>query len=221
MRGERCQRPEAIRRRRWIRAAIVALGLQSLGSLVFGGSPAAATTVVLVRHAEKGDGENPGLTAEGAARAEALAEVVAEAGVVAVYATEWCRTALTAEPAAARLGLELRIQDNGRPGDQLAGCGLARPTARLDAAISTVEALASHVLAAHPDGAVLIVGHSDTVPALVAALGAPLLCPEYFTEDDGGCHIPDQEPRSEYHHLFVVEVPAAAAPRLLKAEYGD
>jgi phosphohistidine phosphatase SixA len=216
MRWERRAPSEAIRRRGWIPAAILALG-----SVVCGGPAAVATTVVVVRHAEKGDGENPGLTAEGVTRAEALAEVVAQAGVVAVYATEWCRTALTAEPAAERLGLDLLIQDNGRPGDQLTDCGLNQQTVRLDAAIATVEALATHVLASHPDGAVLIVGHSNTVPALVAALGAPPLCPAYFAADDGACHIPDEEARNEYHHLFVVEVPAAGEARLLKAEYGD
>ena len=139
---------------------------------------------------------------------------------MAVYATEWCRTALTAEPTAELLGLEIQIQDNGRAGDQLADCGLTRPTVRLDASIATVEDLAAHVRSTHPEGTVLIVGHSDSVPALVEALGGPALCPGYFPEDDRDCHIPDEEPDSEYHHLFVV-APGVDGARLLRAEYGE
>ena len=59
------------------------------------------TRLLLVRHAEKQDeGFNPDLTPDGAARAERLAEIAADAGVEAIYTTEFCRTALTAQPAA-------------------------------------------------------------------------------------------------------------------------
>jgi broad specificity phosphatase PhoE len=179
-----------------------------------------APTVIAVRHAEKREGDNPRLTTEGERRAKALVRVVEKAGVVAVYATEWCRTALTAEPAAAALGLEIHVQDNGRPGDQLAECGLGRPTVRLDPSVATAADLAEHLVAAHPQGAVLVVGHSNTVPALVEALGAPPLCPDYFPADDRDCHIPDEPPVSEYHHLFVV-VRGPDGADLLRVSYGD
>ncbi len=190
-----------------------------LVALAVAAAPAAGTTFVLVRHAEKESGDNPGLTEEGRARAAALDRVLADAGVVAVYATEWCRTALTAEPTAVHLGLEIRVQDNGREGDQLAGCGLEGGTTRLDTGIASVEDLARHLLETHPSGVVLVVGHSNTVPELVEALGAPSLCPSLFAEDDRGCHIPDDGANSEYHHLFVVSTGQGAA-RVLKAEYG-
>ncbi len=181
-----------------------------------------STTFVLVRHAEKDSGANPRLTQAGDERAQALRGVLADAGVVAIYATEWCRTALTAEPTAEHLGLEIRIQDNGRPGDQLADCGLTGATNRLDTGVATVGDLADHLRATHASGVVLVVGHSNTVPELVEALGAPSLCPSLFTEDDRGCHIPDDAPNSEYHHLFVVTVGASdGGAGLLKAEYGQ
>ena len=180
------------------------------------------TTFVLVRHAEKESGANPRLTQAGNERAQALRGVLADAGVVAIYATEWCRTALTAEPTAELLGLDIQIQDNGRPGDQLADCGLIGSANRLDTGIATVEDLADHLRATHASGVVLVVGHSNTVPQLVEALGAPSLCPSLFAEDDRGCHIPDDAPNSEYHHLFVVSVGASdGEARLLKAEYGQ
>ena len=57
------------------------------------------TTVVLVRHAEKElTGDDPGLTAQGSERADALAHVVGEMDVAAVYATQYARTRATALP---------------------------------------------------------------------------------------------------------------------------
>ena len=180
-----------------------------------------STTLLLVRHAEKGSGLNPALTTAGENRAEALVHVAEGAGVVAVYATEWCRTALTAEPTAASLGLEIQIQPNATTGDQLAGCGVSRATALLDPSVATSAQLVAHVLSTHRGGTVLIVGHSNTVPAMVEAAGAPALCPDYFPLADGDCRIPDQPGNSEFHHLFVLEVPRwFGSTRLVKATYG-
>lgn len=181
-----------------------------------------STTLLVVRHAEKGSGANPILTAAGEIRAEALVQVTEAAGVTAVYATEWCRTALTAEPAAASLGLEIRIQPNASAGDQLAGCGVFQATALLDPTVASPADLVTHVLSTHRGGTVLIVGHSNTVPSMVEAAGARTLCPDYFALAVGGdCRIPDQPGNSEFHHLFVLEVPRwFGSTRLVKATYG-
>ncbi|MCH7664978.1 MAG: histidine phosphatase family protein [Acidobacteria bacterium] len=181
-----------------------------------------STTLLLVRHAEKGSDSNPTLTAAGENRAEALVHVAEGAGVVAVYATEWCRTALTAEPTAASLGLEIQIQPNANAGDQLEHCGVDQATALLDPSVASPADLVAHVLSAHRGRTVLIVGHSNTVPAMVEAAGAPTLCPDYFALIGGDCRIPDQPGNSEFHHLFVLEVPRwFGSTRLVKATYGD
>ena len=182
------------------------------------------TTVILVRHAEKAQAQdsNPGLTAAGQARAAALVDVDSDGGVKAVYATEWCRTALTAEPTAVALELELAILRTTTPGDQLSGCGLSHPFSLLDPNLASSADLAAHVLSERRGQTVLIVGHSNTVPELIEALGAPSLCPGYFTLIDGVCRIPDQPGNDQYDNLFVVNVPRwFPETGLLKARYGD
>lgn len=110
--------------------------------------PTAVTTVFLVRHAEKvPDGSrDPALTPAGEARAAALADLLEEAGLTAVYSTDYRRTRDTVAPLAERLGLELSLY-NGR---DLVG---------LAAALKRTP------------GRYLVSGHSDTTPNLVGLLG--------------------------------------------------
>jgi 2,3-bisphosphoglycerate-dependent phosphoglycerate mutase len=56
--------------------------------------------IFCVRHAEKDkvDPHDPGLTAEGEARAERLGRILAETGLDSVYSTPYRRNQLTAEP---------------------------------------------------------------------------------------------------------------------------
>lgn len=102
----------------------------------------------VVRHAEKvEDGSrDPDLTAAGRARAARLARMLGDVGLTGVYSTDYRRTRETAEPTARAAGLRVRIYDPG-------------PT----------EALADR-LRGRP-GRYLVVGHSNTVPDLVRALG--------------------------------------------------
>lgn len=147
------------------------------------------TTVLVVRHAEraKEEGRDPALAPEGVARAEALAVALADAGVTAIYATPFRRTRETAAPLAARLGVEIRETP-------VAG-GIevhAREVAR-------------RVVAENPGGVVLVVGHSNTVPAIVRELtGLPV--PE-LSED-------------AYGDLFIVQLPGEGKARLIRARFG-
>jgi phosphohistidine phosphatase SixA len=76
--------------------------------------------------------------------------MLADSGVKAIYATEFKRTQETARPLAARLGLTVQTVP-------------ARET----------DALAAKLKSAHSQDVVLVVGHSNTVPAILAALGSP------------------------------------------------
>lgn len=122
-------------------------------------SVAEAQMVIVVRHAERADGgtaapgtamtgaNDPELSAAGKARAQALAAMLKDAGVTAIYTTEYTRTKDTAAPLAAALKVTAEIVS-------------ARDQAAL---ISKIKA--------HSAGAVLVVGHSNTVPTIIKALG--------------------------------------------------
>jgi broad specificity phosphatase PhoE len=118
-------------------------------------APAAGDAVyIVVRHAQKATGDDPPLTAEGEAHAQALAAALADAGVTAIYATPYRRTQATAAPLAARSGIKVTRYEPG------------------DAAATTAA-----IRAAHPHGTVLVVGHSNTVPDLVEAFAGIALPP--------------------------------------------
>lgn len=155
-------------------------------------SPAAAgvTTVIVVRHAEKADvpGGDPPLSAAGERRSLALLDALREAGVQAVVTTQLQRTRLTAAPLARALGLEPEIVP-----------------VTADAAAHARQ-VAEHVLERHAGRTVVVVGHSNTVPAIVAALGAPAV---------GAID------ESVYDDIYVVQRPATGPARRLHVRYGS
>lgn len=149
----------------------------------------ATTTVVIVRHAEKGTepANDPPLTSAGEARARALVDVLADAHVDAVISTPFARTRSTGAPVAAKLGLtpEIIPVTGGTP--------------------AHAAAVAATIREKHAGQTVLVVEHSNTIAAVVQALGGPAmrdLC--------------DQQ----YASLFVLTVPATGAARLVRATYG-
>lgn len=109
---------------------------------------------VLVRHAEKAkdDPKDPTLSEAGIARAERIAALLADARVMATYATAYRRTQLTAAPTARSHGIDVRSYDGALPAAEFA----------------------RQLRASHRRGTVLVVGHSNTIPDLAAALCA---CP--------------------------------------------
>jgi len=112
-----------------------------------------ATTVFLVRHAERADDDprDPHLSETGRERAAALAGLLGHAGVTHLFASEYRRTIETLEPLAARTGVEIVVTP-AREGERL-----------------------SKALRALPGGSVAVVaGHSNTVPELVRGLGGSL-----------------------------------------------
>ncbi len=147
----------------------------------------AELTVVLVRHAEKAaePKRDPPLTEAGAQRAQQLVDAVGALRVTAVITTDFERTRATAAPLAAKLGLTPERVDVGGS----------------DHAWQVAETLRAR----HRGGTVLVVGHSNTVTEIVAALGAPKPPPIC----DG-----------EFDRLFVVHVPATGAATVDERRYG-
>ena len=146
------------------------------------------TTVILVRHAEKADTtSDPTLSAAGVARANALADSLAHSGISGIIVTQLQRTRLTAEPLASRLGLVPVVVPVGAPGTDHG---------------AAVAALLRDRFAGKT---VLVVGHSNTVPAIIRALG--------ITD---AVTIPDWE----YDDLFTVHTDAAGRPTLTRSRYG-
>ncbi len=126
------------------------------------------TLVIAVRHAERSNDHpvDPSLSAAGQLRAQALAGVLEHTGITKIYSTQYRRTTQTAAPLAAATGTEVTL----RPID---ASNFATYAADLAAEIR------------HHDRfeAVLVVGHSNTIPELVHALSGvavpPIPEPEY------------------------------------------
>ena len=114
------------------------------------------TVVMVVRHAEKAadQGSDPSLTEAGQARAQSLIEVAGDAGVTAIYSSQFKRTQETVAPLAAHLGLTVTTVE-------ISGANLAAYPAML----------AEQILTDHRGETVVVVNHSNTVPLIVEALG--------------------------------------------------
>ncbi len=141
------------------------------------------TTVVLVRHAEKGPGDrDPELNDAGRRRAAALARVLGDVNISTIYSTPLLRTRNTAAPLARRLGIDVALTPD------------------------LVEDMAATIRSEHSGETVVVVGHSNTVPQTINALGAG---PVEDLDDD------------EYDWLFVVTLAANGSVSLMKLRYGQ
>ena len=137
---------------------------------------ATTTTFVLVRHGEKAasDPVDPPLAPAGVARAGRLVGLLEDEPLAAIYATGFRRTQDTAAPIARARSLAVSTYDARGPAEQFA------ERLRRD----------------HRSGTVLVVGHSNTVPAIAAALCACTVAPM---------------PESEYGRYFRLVAPADGA----------
>ncbi len=138
------------------------------------------TTVYLVRHAEKAaaPAADPPLTEAGTKRAEELARTFGKAGIKTISTSQFQRTKQTAEPLAKQLGINntvIPVKMDSMNTRQLSPDYLKQ--------ISDLISSSA--------GDVLIVGHSNTVPELIKALGGDIVP----TIDD-----------ATYDDLFVVTV---------------
>jgi broad specificity phosphatase PhoE len=112
-------------------------------------APPPSTHYYVMRHLQKAEGQDPGLTEEGCANARKLVRIFRRVRAdlpLAIYVSDTRRARATAAPLAAALRLTPRVYDNS---DTPALIALVRAGPRR----------------------ALIVGHSDTVPEIIARLG--------------------------------------------------
>ena len=168
------------------RCRAVLLALAALLPITTTAVAQAPATIILVRHAEKGgevSDRDPELSEAGRQRAAELARVLGDANITAIYSTPFIRTEKTAVPLAEKLGLEITIT----------------PITR-----TFIQDLAKTLRSQHAGETVLVVGHSNSVPQTITALGVPL---ENLEEH-------------EYDWLFVVTLVDGRAS-LTKLRFGQ
>ncbi len=153
------------------------------GTLTFFTRP--VTTVILVRHAEKvidPNSNDQDLSAAGQARAQELVRVLGDTGITAIYATQYKRTQQTAKPLADKLGLPINQVNSKNTNDLL-----------------------TQIRAQHRGQTVLVVGHNNTVPEIIAAVGGPQSPPI---------------PENEFDNLYIVTVYRTGKAKVVKMKYG-
>ncbi len=140
----------------------------------FSSGDADATTIILVRHAERLDeSSNANLSPAGLARSEALVETLGAINLAGIYSTNFCRTALTAQPLAKHFSLPLQIQQLSASGG-FEDCkpAVTVPLENLPSSLNEGQSFIDYLLEQHAGQTVLVVGHSNTTPNLVNVLGA-------------------------------------------------
>lgn len=168
--------------RRWaILGLLVSIGMASF--LPQDDTSSEPLVVFLVRHAEKEEGgRDPELSKDGLARSKALAHVLRDAKIEHVHSTSYRRTQSTAAPIAEVLKKKIESYD---------------PRSLPAVAERLRKAGSRH----------LVVGHSNTTPDLVKALGG-----------EPGSPI---EEKTEYDRLYVVTVPKTGPVTTVLLRYGE
>ncbi len=175
------------RRRRRIQVILIYSAI-ALGLAWFFESQA-TTTVIFVRHAEKATlpTDDPGLSESGKRRAAELARQLVDADVVAgvdaVYSTSYRRTEETAQPVAEALNLPILAYD-----------------------ASNTETIIDEIVRKHKGKIILVVGHSNTVPAMIGNMGASKKVPAI---DEG-----------EYDNIYIVSIPWFGKTKTIRMRYG-
>ena len=176
------------RRRRRIQVIVIYTAI-AIGLAWFFESQA-TTTIIFVRHAEKATepADDPGLSAAGQRRVAELTRQLVDADVVAgidaIYATDYNRTQETARPIADALDLPINTYD-----------------------ASDTETVLATILKEHKGKIILVVGHSNTVPMLIANLGASKKVPPIH--------------ESEYDNIYIISIPWFGKTKTIRLRFGE
>ncbi len=150
----------------------------------------ATTTIIFVRHAEKelSQGKDPSLSEAGQRRVAELTRQLVDADVVAgidaIYSTPFKRTQETVRPLAEALNLPINNYE----------------------ATDTEDVLAT-ILKKHKGKIILVAGHSNTVPVLIANLGASKKVPAIN--------------ENEYDNIYVISIPWFGKTKTIRLRYGE
>jgi broad specificity phosphatase PhoE len=138
-----------------------------------------APVIFIVRHAEKASpgGKDPELSVQGQKRADALANILKDSQITGVFVSEFKRTQQTAAPTARAAHINHTVI----------------PANDIGVLAEKLRTL---------NGNALVVGHGNTIPDLLKALG--IAAPVSIPEDD-------------YAEIFAVVL--GDAPRLLRLHY--
>ncbi|WP_020570579.1 phosphoglycerate mutase family protein [Neolewinella persica] len=140
------------------------------------------STFILVRHAEKDFDRDPILTEKGTERAERLKEMLKNTSLDAIYSTDTRRTQLTAAPTAKELDLEV-----------------------ISYSPAELQLFAKELKRKFRGKTVLIVGHSNTTPAMA----------NYLADTDKNPRFSELD----YTNLYVVTIPTVGKARVLKLRF--
>ena len=146
--------------------------------------------VIFVRHAEKAasPSDDPGLSPAGQERAAELARQLVDAdvirGVDAIYSTPLRRTKETAQTVADALDLPVNTYD-----------------------VEDTEPILESILKKHKGKIILVVAHSNTLPVLIANLGASKRVPP-IAED-------------EYDNIYIISIPWFGKTKTIRLRYGE
>jgi len=142
--------------------------------------PAAGQEAIyVVRHAERADqSADPPLSTEGVGRSYKLRDMLKDAGITRIFTSTLRRTIDTAKP----LADEIHVTSTPVPD----------------------EVLAARISESRPSDRVLVVGHSNTIPPLLRALGV-----------DAPITIGD----TNYDNLFIVVSRGDGRPVLLRLKF--
>ena len=177
------------KRRRRRRIQVIIIYTASAVCLAWFFESQATTTVIVVRHAEKATmpADDPGLSPAGQRRVAELTRQLVDADVVAgvdaVYSTAYRRTVETAQPVADALELPVNTYD-----------------------AADTEAIMERIVKDHKGKIILVVGHSNTLPALIGNMGASKKVP--VIADD------------EYDNIYIVSIPWFGKTKTIRMRYG-
>ncbi len=132
----------------WLPTASFSVGLQVIDQ--------PPIILILVRHAEKQivppENKDPDLSPSGLERTQEIVRMLSDAGVTAIYTTQYKRTQQTVKPLADKLRL---------------------PVTQVEA--KQTPELVKQIRARGAGQVVFIAGHNNTVPEIIAAMGGPQL----------------------------------------------
>jgi len=178
------------RRRRQRRIQIIIIYTAIAVGLAWFFESQATTTIIFVRHAEqvKVPADDPPLSQTGRRRVAELTRQLVDADVVAgidaIYSTPLKRSWETVQPLADALNLPINAYDG-----------------------SDTEEFLETILKTHKGKIILVVGHSNTVPVLIANLGASKKVPPIE--------------KYEFDNIYVVSIPWFGKTKTIRLRYGE